>query len=104
MHLDDSPNQIESSLKSTVNENFCCLCKEASLEEETYLLGFMTFTNGNGWLGMDPTKNKIPLFDSCGHLLHISCQQKMRHKNDASRVYFYCPLCKNPANILIPEK
>ena len=66
------------------------------------MLGFMTFTNGNQWLGIDPLKNTIPLFDSCGHIIHRSCQ--MRHKFDPNRVYIHCPLCKSPANILIPEK
>ena len=72
-------------------------------EQPLCILGFVTFTNGNGWLGMKED-NRIPLFDTCGHMVHQECRKKSRTGYDQNRVYLPCPLCKCCSNILIPDK
>ena len=90
--------------KCESNDSLCCFCKGVLEDQQVNLLSFVTFSNGNGWLGLDPKENRIPVFDSCGHVIHLSCQLKMRGQNETNRVYMTCPLCKNSSNMLIPLK
>ncbi len=46
------------------------------------------------------TKERNCIFHNCGHVMHVACFERYA-KNTPLKIYF-CPLCKNPFNTLLP--
>jgi len=85
--------------EATVNNERCCvICKDDKGIEPLCLSGFLSYSNYHKWFTLSPDC-KIPVFNSCGHLVHRQCYRKTLTSN---RVYSTCSLCKNSINILIP--
>lgn len=93
--------EVEEIKSIDEQKKVCIYCLETSEENNKEPLSLLAYVGITNLIEKSILKeNQFHyFFSSCGHLIHASCYQKVNEQI----VKKYCFLCKQEANILLPE-